>query len=46
MPTDLYAVLRALLRAEARRGAPQRPDSSTPPRPQRQPEAPPGENGR
>ncbi|MFD4787352.1 hypothetical protein ACFWN1_09865 [Streptomyces sp. NPDC058459] len=27
MPTDPYAVLRALLRAEARRNAPHRPDS-------------------
>ncbi|MGW0992455.1 hypothetical protein [Streptomyces sp. NPDC002520] len=37
MPTDLYAVLRALLRAEARRSTPQRPDS-TPQQPQRPPE--------
>ncbi|MEU1465466.1 hypothetical protein ABZ467_33315 [Streptomyces sp. NPDC005727] len=33
MPTDPYAVLRALLRAEARRSAPARP-KDTNPRPQ------------
>lgn len=30
MPKDLYAVLRALLRAEARRAAAPRPDQRTP----------------
>ncbi|WP_317444267.1 hypothetical protein [Streptomyces collinus] len=31
MPTDPYAVLRALLRAEARRSAPPRPEAENPP---------------
>ncbi|MEU1009812.1 hypothetical protein ACIP4Y_23805 [Streptomyces sp. NPDC088810] len=37
MPRDPYAVLRALLRAEARRGTAARPDQRTP-QPQRPPE--------
>ncbi|ALO94737.1 MULTISPECIES: hypothetical protein [Streptomyces] len=37
MPKDPYAVLRALLRAEARRGTASRPDQRTP-EPQRSPE--------
>ncbi|MET8832144.1 hypothetical protein ABZX40_39760 [Streptomyces sp. NPDC004610] len=39
MPTDPYAVLRALLRAEARRNAPDHPAEPQPPRAQ-QPERP------
>ncbi|MEU6088743.1 hypothetical protein ABZ865_18315 [Streptomyces sp. NPDC047085] len=41
MPTDPYAVLRALLRAEARRSAPRRPDTKSP-----QPQQPAKEDGR
>lgn len=37
MPRDPYAVLRALLRAEARRGTAAKPDRR-PPEPQRSPE--------
>ncbi|WP_263981394.1 hypothetical protein [Streptomyces naphthomycinicus] len=37
MPKDPYAVLRALLRAEARRGTAAKPDRQTP-QPQRTPE--------
>ncbi|MGW4300823.1 hypothetical protein [Streptomyces sp. DSM 110735] len=38
MPIDPYAILRALLRAEARRGTRPRPDSEAPQQPQRPPE--------
>ncbi|MEU2555330.1 hypothetical protein ACWDU8_21640 [Streptomyces sp. NPDC003388] len=41
MPTDPYAVLRALLRAEARRSAPARPEGTNPP-----PQRPVKEDGR
>ncbi|MFF7970376.1 hypothetical protein [Streptomyces sp. NPDC007905] len=41
MPTDPYAVLRALLRAEARRSAPPRPDGKNP-----RPQQPAKEDGR
>lgn len=41
MPTDPYAVLRALLRAEARRSAPHRPDTKSP-----QPQQPPKDDAR
>ncbi|MEU4150495.1 hypothetical protein [Streptomyces sp. NPDC026659] len=38
MPIDPYAILRALLRAEARRSTRPRPDSEAPQQPQRPPE--------
>ncbi|MGQ4414520.1 hypothetical protein ACN6LA_004042 [Streptomyces sp. SAS_269] len=41
MPTDPYAVLRALLRAEARRSAPARPKDTN-----QQPQGPAKEDGR
>ncbi|MFC9284672.1 hypothetical protein [Streptomyces collinus] len=39
MPTDPYAVLRALLRAEARRSAPPRPEAENPPPPAKEEDA-------